>query len=89
MRSGSSILAMTFSLPTALADSDLDREYALEPLGPRHRDVPRDRLLGTGGVTGAGAAARRRDGGAQRMTRSEHAVVAGQVRAGLWHQCNQ
>ena len=74
--------------PTMLAGQDVDLEYTLQPLGPRHRDVVR----GFGFVAGLGlasAAPGRRHLFPQSMIWREHPVIAREVDARRRHQGGQ
>ena len=73
---------------TAPTDLDVDREYAFEPLRPGEAPLPiAGRCFATlTGPVGSGAPGLGYDPGPIRTRRRKHTVIAGQVRAGLWHQ---
>ena len=73
---------------TVFTGLDLDLEHALQPLGPRHRDVPGWRRISSR-LGRAPAALGRRHLFTQPVIRREHAVIARQVDSRRRHQGGQ
>ena len=74
--------------PAAPADLDLDGKHPFQALCPGHCPLPVTGrwLTALVGLAGSSGLSPGHDPGPLRARRRKHAVIAGQVRTGLWHQ---